>query len=91
MNAEFQEIQTDNFHMYKRWVIARTPFREYTIVWASQPPETAYWRAQYRPINPKTGEVWQASRWVGVEGCYRFANEPSAREAVAAEIYRSGK
>lgn len=90
MNAEFQEIQKENFQDYKRRIIARTPFREYSIVWLFSASSTQ-WTAQYRPINPKTGEVWQASRWVGVEGCYRFANELSAREAVAAEIHRAGK
>lgn len=43
--------------------ISRSAKREY---WVSE--NDGLWRAMYRPLNPKTGQPWQAARDVGVEG-----------------------
>jgi len=61
----------------------RTATREYYVIFS-----WGAWHPHFRPINPKTGKPWQASRGIAPYNCQ---TESEAVAAIAAEKERSGK
>lgn len=62
----------------------RTATREYYVIFS-----WGAWHPYFKPLNPKTGQPWQASRRLAMAvGC---KTEAEAVAAIAAEKERSGK